>query len=138
MTSSFYYGYQGSVSFHPTGGTAAGVTHVTAWSISISKDILSTTRINDTYEKSAGGIISGTGNVEVLYDGTNTDLITAINRTDDTGNAVFELYLDTAGNKRITFSGIINSAEYGANASTDGVQRINCTFVTNGTISLNL
>ena len=132
----YYHGYQGSVKFHPTGGTAATVTQVTQWSMSVKKDIVTTTRVGDTYQKNAGTIISGSGTIEVLYDGTNTDLITAVNRINDPGDATFELYLDTEGDKKITFTGVIDSADYGSNA--DDVQRISCTFVTNGTITLGV
>lgn len=132
----YYHGYQGSVRFHPTGGTVAAVTQVTQWSMSIKKDVVTTTRVGDMYEKTAGTTISGSGTIEVLYDGTNTNLITAVNRTNDPGNANFELYLDTTGNKKLTFAGVIDSAEYGSNA--DDVQRITCTFVTNGTITVSV
>ena len=104
--------------------------------MSVKKDIVTTTRVGDTYQKSAGTIISGSGTIEVLYDGTNTDLITAVNRINDPGDATFELYLDTEGDKKITFTGVIDSADYGSNA--DDVQRISCTFVTNGTITLGV
>lgn len=136
MTTTIYHGYQGSVRFHPTGGTASALTRVTSWSLSVRKQVVTTTRIGDTYEKNAGTLISGSGKLELIYDGSNTDLITAINRIDDPGNAAFELYLDTAGNKRISFAGLIDNAEYGT--TVEDVQRISCTFVTNGTITLNI
>ena len=133
MATTYYNGYQGSVKFHPTGGAVVAIAAVTSWSLSISKEILSTTQFNDTYEKSVGGLISGSGSIDLLYNAADSALISAINRTQDPGNALFELYLDTDGNKKVTFAGIIDSAEYGS--TTDDVQRVSCTFVTNGTIT---
>jgi hypothetical protein len=135
-TTTYYQGYEGSVKFHPTGGTAAVVVAVTAWSISISKEIFSTTRVGDSYEKRAGGLISGSGSIELVYTDNAGAIITAVNREEDIGDAVFELYLDSAGTKSITFSGLIDKADYGS--SVDDVQRISCTFVTNGTITTNV
>lgn len=133
MATTYYNGYQGSVKFHPTGGSVVAIAAVASWSLAISKEIISTTQANDTYEKRVGGIISGSGSIDLLYNTTDSALISAINRTEDTGNALFELYLDTDGGKKVTFAGIIDSAEYGS--TTDDVQRVSCTFVTNGTIT---
>lgn len=133
MATTYYQGYQGSVKFHPTGGAVATVAAVTAWSISISKEVFTTTRIEDTYEKRVGGLISGSGSIDLLYNTASTDLIAAVNSTEDPGTATFELYLDVEGGKKISFAGLIDSANYGTTA--DDVQRISCTFVTNGVIT---
>lgn len=133
MATTYYKGYQGSVKFHPTGGAVVAVAAVTSWSLSISKEILSTTQLNDTYEKKVGGLISGSGSIDLLYNVTDSALIAAINRTQDPGDALFELYLDADSGKKVSFAGIIDSAEYGS--TTDDVQRVSCTFVTSGTIT---
>lgn len=132
----YYHGYQGSVKFHPSGGAVVAIAGVTSWSMAISKEVLVTTQINDTYEKKVGGLVSGKGTIELVYNTNSTALIAAVNSSQDPGTAAFELYLDTAGGKKISFAGLIESAEYGS--STDDVQRITCTFVTNGTITTTL
>jgi hypothetical protein len=136
MALTVYQGYQGSVKFHASGGAVATVAGVTAWSISIDKQIISTTSFADTYEKNVGGLVSGSGSIELMYTAENVSLIAAVNATEDPGTALFELYLDTDGGKKISFAGIIDSAEYGS--STDDVQRVICSFVTNGTITTTL
>jgi hypothetical protein len=136
MALTVYQGYQGSVKFHASGGAVAAIAGVTAWSIGISKEIISTTNISDTYEKRVGGLVSGSGSVELLYTTESASLIAAVNTTEDPGTALFELYLDTDGGKKISFAGIIDSADYGS--STDDIQRVVCTFVTNGTITTSV
>lgn len=132
----YYHGYEGSVRFNATGGSSAQVTTARSWSMTVDKQILVTTNCEDTFERRAGGLVSGSGSVELLYNGENTDLIEAVNSPFDQGDALFELYLSEESSKRIVFNGIIQSATYGA--STDGAQIINCSFVTNGTIQLEL
>ena len=133
MALTVYQGYQGSVKFHASGGAVATIAGVTAWSIGISKEIISTTNISDTYEKRVGGLVSGSGSIELLYTAESASIIAAVNTTEDPGTALFELYRDTDGGKKISFAGIIDSADYGS--STDDIQRVVCTFVTNGTIT---
>jgi hypothetical protein len=136
MSTNFYHGYQGSVRFSATGTGAAEVTAVTAWSIAVSKETLSTTRVGDTYEKRAGGLISASGSIDLLYTGENNSLIEAVNTSGDTGIALFELYLSSSDSKKISFTGLITSANYGA--SRDDVQTISCEFVSSGSITLDL
>ena len=133
MTTTYYDGYQGSVKFHPTGGAVVAIAAVTAWSLDVKKEIIVTTQANDTYERNVGGLISGSGTIELIYNTTDSAIISAINTVEDAGNASFELYLDTDGNKKISFSGLIDSAEY--SSTVDDVQRVSCTFVTSGTIT---
>lgn len=133
MTTTYYDGYQGSVKFHPTGGAVVAIAAVTAWSLDVKKEIIVTTQANDTYERNVGGLISGSGTIEIIYNTTDSAIISAINTVEDAGNASFELYLDTDGNKKISFSGLIDSAEY--SSTVDDVQRVSCTFVTSGTIT---
>jgi hypothetical protein len=132
----YYYGYQGSVKFNSTGGAAATLVQITDWSMSVEKQVYETTQINDTYSKKVGGIISGSGTVNLIYTGDNNTFIEAVNTASDAGVALFELYLSQADTKRIVFNGIITNASY--SASTDDVSKMSCDFVTNGTITLDL
>ena len=130
----YYQGYEGSVRFNATGGAAAVLTAVKSWTIDIRKEILERTPVGSTYREASGGIISGSGSVDLIYDGSNNDFIEAVNSSDDPGNALFELYLTSS--KKIVFNGLIQEATYGSNP--DDVQAISCNYVTNGLITLEL
>lgn len=132
----YYYGYQGSVKFNSTGGAAATLVQITDWSMSVEKQVYETTQINDTYSKKCGGLISGSGTVNLIYTGDNNTFIEAVNTSSDDGTALFELYLSQADTKRIVFNGIITNASY--SAAVDDVSKMSCDFVTNGTITLDL
>lgn len=132
----YYYGYQGSVKFNSTGGAAATLVQITDWSMSVEKQVYETTQINDTYSKKCGGLISGSGTVNLIYTGDNNTFIEAVNTSSDTGTALFELYISQADTKRIVFNGIITNASY--SAAVDDVSKMSCDFVTNGTITLDL
>ena len=132
----YYYGYQGSVKFNSTGGAATTLVQITDWSMSVEKQVYETTQINDTYSKKCGGLISGSGTVNLIYTGDNNTFIEAVNTSSDTGTALFELYLSQADTKRIVFNGIITNASY--SAAVDDVSKMSCDFVTNGTITLDL
>lgn len=132
----YYYGYQGSVKFNSTGGATTAVVQVTDWTITVEKQTIETTQINDLYSKKVGGLISGSGTVNLIYTGDNNTFIEAVNTSSDTGTAAFELYLSETDTKRITFNGIITRSTYSANK--DEVATMSCEFVTNGTITLDL
>lgn len=132
----FYRGYEGVVKFSASGSGATKVTAVTAWDIQIKKEIIDITQHGDTAQRNAGGLISASGSIELLYTGDNNSFIEAINTSGDAGTALFELYLHEATNKRIIFNGIIDSASYGNNR--DDVVTISCTFVTTGAINLEI
>lgn len=132
----YYKGYEGTVKFNATGGTAAELTSVKNWTLSVTKELIKTTAYGDTAERFVGGLISGKGTIDLLYTGDNNSFIEAINSTGDSGVSVFELYLNKAGNKRIIFNGIIESATYGSSA--DEAQIISCGYVTNGAITMEI
>jgi hypothetical protein len=56
--------------------------------------------------------------------------------TEDSANAAFELYLDTSGGKKITFSGIITSADFGATVGE--LETVTCNFITSGGITASI
>ena len=132
----YYQGIEGTVKFNATGATAVEVTEVTAWTMNIKKEILTTTQYGDVSQRNVGGLIYASGSVDLLYTGNNNTFIEAINTSGDTGAALFELYLHEATNKRIVFNGIIDSASYGNNR--DDVVTISCTFVSTGNITLEI
>ena len=136
----FYRGQQGSVKFDDAGTTAVAIASTRSWSMTVEKESLDTTALGATYRANVGGLISGSGTCELMYTATTSDetnaFIEMINTANDEGAALFELYLDTSGTKKITFDGVITSAEYSATVGEIEVITIN--FVANGAISLDI
>ena len=132
----------GKIMFHNAAGTEADVGQTRSWSLSISKDTLETTKQGDTSKTFIGGLISGEGSAELLYNpsetGTGyTTFIDDVLTTGDDGDALFELFPDSAtAAKKISFSGIITGAEYGATLGE--TQLINISFITTGAITSDI
>ena len=128
----------GKIMFENAGGTEADISGVRSWSLSITKDTMETTVNGDTSKTFIGGLISGEGSAELIYDPSgNSDyqaFIDDVITTGDAGDALFELFPDSAQSaKKIGFSGIITSAEYGATLGE--IQIINISFITTGAIT---
>ena len=128
----------GKIMFHNAAGTEADVSGVRSWSLSITKDTMETTVNGDTSKTFIGGLISGEGSAELISDPSgNSDyqaFIDDVITTGDAGDALFELFPDSAQSaKKIGFSGIITSAEYGATLGE--IQIINISFITTGAIT---
>ena len=136
----FYRGQQGSVKFDDAGATGATITSTRSWSLTVEKESLDTTALGATYRANVGGLISGSGTVEVLYTASSSDetnvFIEHVNTATDEGLALFELFLDTTGTKKISFDGVITSAEY--SATVGEIEVITMNFVTNGAITLDI
>ena len=128
----------GKIMFHNAAGTEADVAGTRSWSLTINKDTLETTAQGDTAKSFVGGLISGEGSVELLYDTAgNSDyqaFIDDVLVTGDAGDALFELFPDSGQSaKKISFAGIITNAEYGATLGE--IQEVNITFISNGAIT---
>jgi hypothetical protein len=136
----FYRGEQGSVKFDDAGSTTATIASTRSWSMTIDKDVLETTALGATYKSNIGGLISGSGSVELIYSASSSDetnaFIEAANTATDPGVAAFELFLDTTGTKKISFVGLITSADY--SATVGELEVITCNFVTSGTITTGI
>jgi hypothetical protein len=136
----FYRGQQGSVKFDDAGSSAAAITSTRSWSMTVEKESLDTTALGDTYRANVGGLISGSGTCELMYTASSADetnvFIEHVNTANDAGAALFELYLDTGGTKKISFDGVITSAEY--SATVGEIEVITVNFVTNGAITLDI
>jgi hypothetical protein len=136
----FYRGEQGSVKFDDAGVTTAVIASTRSWSMTVEKDVLETTALGATYKSNIGGLIAGSGTVELIYTASSSDetnvFIEAANTATDQGVAAFELFLDTAGTKKISFVGLITSADYGATVGE--LEVITCNFVTSGAITLGI
>ena len=133
----FFRGEEGSVKFDDAGSSASAITSTRSWSLTLDKEVLETTVMGDTYAGNVGGIISGNGSVEVIYTASSSDetaaFIDHINTATDEGTALFELFLDTSGSKKISFDGVVTSAEL--SATVGEIEIITVNFVTNGTIT---
>ena len=129
----------GKAMFENAGGTEADVGQTRSWSLTINKDTHETTKQGDTSKTFIGGLISGEGSVELLYNpsetGTGyTTFIDDVLTTGDPADALFELFPDSAtAAKKISFAGIITSAEYGATLGE--TQVVNVSFITSGAIT---
>ena len=137
----FYRGEQGTVFFDKdSSGGISEIAAVRSWSMTVEKDVLETTAQGATYKANIGGLLGGTGSMEVLYDapgaGDKLDLIKDANTATDEGNAFVELYLDETGGKKITGSIVINSTEYGATVGE--LEMVTINFTMNGTITLSI
>jgi hypothetical protein len=137
----FYRGEQGTVFFDKdSSGGISEIAAVRSWSMTVEKDVLETTTQGATYKANIGGLVSGTGSMEVMYDapgsGDKLDLIRDANTVTDEGNASVELYLDEAGSKKITGSIVITSTDYGATVGELEVVTIN--FTMNGAITTSI
>jgi len=135
----FFRGQQGTIKFDKdAAGAALGeIAAVRSWSLSVEKESLEVTDHGDTFRAYVGGLVSGSGSCEVLYDapgaGDKLDLIKEALTTEDPANANFELYLDESGDKKMSFAALVTSAEYGATVGEIEVITIN--FTANGTIT---
>lgn len=138
----FYRGEQGTIKFDKDAGGVAlsEIASVRSWSMTIDKESLEVTDHGDTFRAYVGGLIGGSGTLEVLYDapgaGDKLDLIKEVVTTEDPANAELELYLDESGGKKITFTALITNAEYAATVGELEVISIN--FTANGTITLSI
>ena len=133
----FFRGEEGSVSFDNGTGSVGAVASTTAWTLDVTKDLLDITAHGDTFRKNVGSLISGTGTVDLIYTATSGDdtaeIITDVLTAEDSGDASFNLFLDTSGSKKLSFNGTITGTTY---SSTVGdLNTVSVNFTTNGTIT---
>ena len=134
-------GEQGAVQFDAAGSSNATIVGTRSWSLTITKETYETTDHGDTFRNFIGGLVSGSGTVELVYDPDATgqaafleDVVT----TNDPADATFELFTTgtSAGTDSVSFAGIITDMEI---TSTVGeLVIVTCSFVTSGTITSNL
>ena len=134
-------GEQGAVQFETGSGSLATVVGTRSWSITITKETYETTDHGDTFRNYIGGLISGSGTVELVYDPDATGqagFIEDVVKVNDATDASFELFTTgtSAGTDSLAFGGIITDMEI---TSTVGeLVIVSCSFVTSGTITSNL
>ena len=134
-------GEQGAVQFDAAGSSNATIVGTRSWSLTVTKETYETTDHGDTFRAFIGGLVSGSGTVELVYDPDATGqaaFIEDVVDTGDTADATFELFTTgtTSGTDSVSFAGIITSMDI---ASTVGDLVVaTCNFVTSGTITSNL
>tara|TARA_R100000315_G_scaffold45585_1_gene20677 strand:- start:56 stop:493 length:438 start_codon:yes stop_codon:yes gene_type:complete len=138
----FFRGEEGSVLFDKAGSSATTVAGTTSWTLDITKDVLETTDHGDTFRNYTGGLVSGTGTIELQYTqgAASTkeqelinDILDAPSTEAESANAQFKLYLATTGTKGFTFDGIITSASFGT--TVGDLTTVSCSFQTCGQIT---
>jgi len=133
----FFRGEEGSVKFKNSSGTTEAVVSTTSWSLDITKDTLDVTAHGATSRANVGGLISGSGSIDFLYtaaSGNETaNLLADVLTTEDAGDAQFELFMDTSGTKKVSFTGIVNSTTL--TAATGDLETVSISFITNGGIT---
>ena len=136
----FFRGEQGTVFFDKdSSGGMSEVAAVRSWSMTVEKDVLETTSQGATHKGNIGGLIAGTGSMELMYDAPTSnklDLIKDINQATDDGTASVELYLDETGGKKIVGSIVITSTEY--SATVGELEVVTVSFTMNGSITLSI
>ena len=133
----FFRGEEGSVNFKNSSGTTEAIVSTTGWTLDTTKETLDVTAHGDTFRKNIGGLISGSGTVDFLYTaatGNETaNFLADVLTTEDAADANFELFLDTSGTKKVSFSGIVTGTSL---SSTVGdLSTVSVSFVTSGTIT---
>ena len=139
----FVRGEEGSVSFEKDGGTLATVAGTRSWTLNVTKESLDVTAHDDSSRKFVGGLISGSGTVELIYNdaasGGAADLIDEVFVASNNAGADAKFELFTKGKTsdssttKISFDGLVTSMD--VSATTGDLQVITCNFVTSGDIT---
>ena len=133
----FFRGEEGSVKFKNGAGTTEAIVSTTGWTLDTTKDTLECTSHGDTARKYVGSLISGSGTIDFLYtaaSGNETaNLLADVLTTEDAGDAQFELFLDTSGSKKVSFSGIVTGTSL--SATTGDIETVSVSFITSGAIT---
>ena len=134
-------GEQGTVQFEPGSGSLATVVGTRSWSFSATKETLDVTAHGASSRSFIGGLISGSGTVELVYDPDATnqpELIEDVFKAADSVDANFELFTTgtTTTTDSLKFAGIITDMEISSTVGELVVATAN--FITSGDITSNL
>ena len=133
----FFRGEEGSVKFKNGAGTTEAIVSTTGWTLDTSKDTLDVTAHGDTFRSFVGGLISGSGTVDFLYTAAGSNetenLVDDVLTAEDPADAQFELFLDTSGSKKVSFSGIVSGTTL--SAQTADLETVSVSFITSGAIT---
>ena len=133
----FFRGEEGSVNFKNSSGTTEAIVSTTGWTLDTTKDTLDVTAHGATSRSFVGSLISGSGTIDFLYTAAGSNetenLVDDVLTAEDPADAQFELFLDTSGSKKISFSGIVTGTSL--SATTGDLQTVSVSFITSGAIS---
>jgi len=133
----FFRGEEGSVKFKNGTGTTEAIVSTTGWTLDTTKDTLDVTAHGATSRSFVGGLVSGSGTIDFLYtaaDGNETaTLVDDVLTTEDAGDAQFELFMDTSGTKKVSFTGLVTGTSL--SATTGDLETVSVSFITSGTIT---
>ena len=133
----FFRGEEGSVKFKNSSGTTEAIVSTTGWTLDTTKDTLDVTAHGATARSFVGGLISASGTVDFLYTAASSNetenILDDVLTAEDAGDAQFELFLDTSGDKKVSFSGIVTGTSL--SAATGDLETVSVSFVTSGTIT---
>ena len=133
----FFRGEEGSVKFKNGAGTTEAIVSTTGWTLDTTKDTLDVTAHGATSRSFVGGLISGSGTIDFLYtaaDGNETaTLVDDVLTTEDAGDAQFELFMDTSGTKKVSFTGLVTGTSL--SATTGDLETVSVSFITSGAIT---
>ncbi len=133
----FFRGEEGSVKFKNGSGTTETIVSTTGWTLDTTKDTLDVTSHGATFRSFVGGLISGSGTVDFLYTAAGSNetenLVDDVLEAEDPADAQFELFLDTAGTKKVSFNGIVTGTSL--SATTGDLETVSVSFITSGAIT---
>ena len=133
----FFSGEEGSVKFKNGTGTTEAIVSTTGWTLDTTKDTLDVTAHGATARSFVGSLISGSGTIDFLYtaaSGNETEtLVDDVLTAEDPADAQFELFLDTSGSKKVSFSGIVTGTSL--SATTGDLETVSVSYITSGQIT---
>ena len=137
-------GDQGSVKFDVDGSgetDAVAIAGTRSWTLNVTKSTIEATQQGDTFTKTLGSVVSGSGTIELVYDNAQTSqdtIFAEVLNGQDSADASFELFTTgtTPNANSITFSGIITS--FDISSTVGDLVVATCNFVTSGSIDFNL
>ena len=133
----FFHGEEGSVKFKNGSGTTEAIVSTTGWTLDTTKDTLDVTAHGATSRSFVGGLISGSGTIDFLYTAADSNetanLVDDVLVAEDAGDAQFELFMDTSGTKKVSFTGLVTGTSL--SATTGDLQTVSVSFITSGAIT---
>ena len=133
----FFRGEEGSVKFKNGTGTTEAIVSTTGWTLDTTKDTLDVTSHGATSRNFVGGLVSGSGTIDLLYTAASSNetqnLVKDVLTAEDPADAQFELFLDTSGTKKVSFNGIVTGTSF--SATTGDIETISVSFITSGAIA---
>jgi|TARA_R100000149_G_C5830344_1_gene106160 hypothetical protein len=137
-------GDQGSVSFDADGsgtGNAVAIAGTRSWTLNVTKSTIEATQQGQTFTKTLGSVVSGSGTIELVYDNDQASqdtLFAEVINAQDAADAKFELFTTgtSTGSNSVKFDGIITS--FDISSTVGDLVVATCNFVTSGQIDFHL